>query len=182
MIQVNLGNCREGRKSCCQATNNWKYSCASFFFFLLRVLSTWTIDVRSPLSAVWLPHHNLAHWCHINGQCAKIRVWICGFEQKCVFNCVCVHGFGLLGFFSVCGIQQRRACACLCVFWLSHGGSGRPGCAGLSLDEVEERTWEPSLLLTHLLVLVELQEVLNVWVFVCVFPYLPVHACVTLCP
>ena len=35
--------------------------------------------------------------------------------------------------------SSRGVCACVCVLWLSHGGSGRLGCDGLNLDEVEEQ-------------------------------------------
>lgn len=91
--------------------------------------------------------------------CFYVNVWL----KKSVFNHACLNMSVTL--FLECMGSNRGVCAHVCVlaeslwFWQ---GRGRLGCDGLNLDEVEERTWEPSLLFSHLFCSTEVQEVIEV--------------------
>lgn len=78
-----------------------------------------------------LPHHNLAHCCDSESQqtrCVSSCMFACEFValkkvHLTEFVCILVwHDiFGASGFQRVC----VPVCVCVCVFWLSHGGSGK---------------------------------------------------------
>ena len=134
------------------------------------------------LIIIWLTDVNLDHQrakvfnvCVFVWECMCVCNWLGWFENKCVFNYDCVQN-SVAHFFCIVWIQAEVSvwvcvCVCVCVlaesrwFWQGRGGLR---CNGVSLEEVAERTWEPSLLFSHLFCSVEVQEVIELLSSVCV--------------